>query len=57
MLTCAYCGEEDCPDRIENETWQQWQCRCCRSWNERGEDFMQPVADPHRVTSGLLPSL
>ena len=57
MLTCAYCGEEDCPDRIENETWQQWQCRCCRSWNERGEDFMQPVADPYRMTSGLLPSL
>src|SRR5262249_37443214 len=28
---CAYCGEEDCPGRIENETWQQWQCRCCRS--------------------------
>jgi hypothetical protein len=29
---CAYCGETHKP---EAETWQQWQCSACSSWNDK----------------------
>lgn len=34
LLLCKDCGE-DCSDP-SNTTWQQWQCDCCGSWNDKG---------------------
>jgi hypothetical protein len=31
--TCPDCGEMRTSDA--ETTWQQWQCECCGSWNDR----------------------
>jgi hypothetical protein len=30
-------------------TWQQWQCACCGSWNDRAADELQRVTEEHWV--------
>lgn len=34
-MACPCCGEIWAPADIEETTWQQWQCPCCGSWNDR----------------------
>jgi hypothetical protein len=34
-LVCSRCHETLDPDDIEESTWQQWQCPCCGSWEDK----------------------
>lgn len=35
-VTCAHCRESwALPDANIEETWQQWQCPACSSWNDK----------------------
>jgi hypothetical protein len=37
---CGYCGERK---TVAEETWQQWRCGACGSWNDKPQPGGEPV--------------
>jgi len=45
-LECPACEEMHAP---HDTTWQQWQCACCGSWNDRAADGWERLTEEHYV--------
>ena len=37
---CGYCGERK---TVAEETWQQWRCGACGSWNDKPQPGGEPI--------------